>query len=98
MKHLYSTSEVSPRGAARPACPCRPAPLPRRRGLTALFRALLAAISAASLGLASQSRAAEKIEIVAPVEARLIPVSLSGFTGEVAKALKFDLLVQGFEI
>jgi TolB protein len=65
------------------------ASLPARGVCVAAF-ALLAASALA--------QPVQKIDIEAYAEGRTIPVSISGFTGEVADALKFDLRVVGFEI
>lgn len=42
--------------------------------------------------------AQQRIEIEGYAEGRLIPITVSGFTGEVDRTLKFDLQVVGFEL
>ncbi len=62
------------------------------------FRAL-ALVASALIGLAGVSVAQEVINIdvnFTPGSTKPIPVSLSGFTGEAAEVIQFDLFVQGF--
>jgi len=46
----------------------------------------------------SQAAGDERIEVTAHRTVRIIPISLSGYTGEAAAVLRFDLEVAGFEI
>ncbi len=56
-------------------------------------------LAAISLNLAHGQTSADQIKITRPVDTfgqKPIPVALTGFTGEAAEVLKFDLYVQGF--
>ncbi len=58
-------------------------------------------IAASLIGFGCPAHAQTEIEItkdVIPGNARPVPVSLSGFTGEAAEVIQFDLFVQGFSI
>lgn len=58
-------------------------------------------VAALLLGLgvpARSSRAQQPIEITNTVEKRTIPIAVSGFTGEAAEVVKFDLTVMGCEV
>src|SRR5262245_23763597 len=47
---------------------------------------------------ANLSAADEPINVTGTTKVRIIPISLSGYTGEAASVLRFDLEVAGFDI
>jgi TolB protein len=59
---------------------------------------LTAAFALATLTSTVESAPANAVDIYGTAGARIIPIALSGYAGEAAAVLKFDLEVAGFEI
>ena len=59
---------------------------------------LSVALGLAALTVTIKTNAAQPFDIYNPGGVRIVPIALSGYTGEVAAVVKFDLEVAGFEV
>ena len=59
---------------------------------------LSVALGLAALTVTLKINAAQPVDIYAPGGVRIVPIALSGYSGEVAAVVKFDLEVAGFEV
>lgn len=59
---------------------------------------LLVALGLAALSVTIKINAAQPVDIWAPGGVRIVPIAISGYSGEVAAVVKFDLEVAGFEV
>lgn len=59
---------------------------------------LFVALGLTALTVTIKINAAQPVDIYAPGGVRIVPIALSGYAGEVAAVVKFDLEVAGFEV
>jgi TolB protein len=59
---------------------------------------LTMAVCLAAIHSTFHAAAAQPVDIFAPGGVRIVPIALSGYTGEAAAVVKFDLEVAGFEV